>query len=104
MTEIQIKNHRAAELLGSQYAQSVGRVTYTIRQQFNEWLDSGLDPRLISKAINETAAAPMPSLRYLRAIVARYIKEGIKTSEQAAAPGSRLGGGYDIQKAMEGMY
>ena len=48
-------------------------------------INNGLQTSAILDAIEETAMAPRPSHYYFRAIVVRYMQEGILTQEQAEA-------------------
>lgn len=48
-------------------------------------IDNGMDPELISIAINDTAWAPRPTPAYFRGIVNRCWDNGIKTASAYAA-------------------
>lgn len=53
-----------------------------IRQYFGRLVRAGMEPAVIASAINATAWARFPTPYYMRAILQRYMAEGIMTEAQ----------------------
>ena len=65
------------------YAEVLGPLNSVKAHDIETAIDAGLDGSAIVDAINETAMARRPSHYYLRAVLRRYMAEGIFTAARA---------------------
>lgn len=63
------------------YEDYIGRLSRMAMQTLEAML-AATTPEVLVYAIKQTSMAPMPSLRYLQAIVQRCIAQGCKTAEE----------------------
>lgn len=67
------------------YVMSVGELNVMVASMLERFLRAGLEPLAVIHAIEETGMAMMPSPYYLRAILTRYVREGLHTLEDVLA-------------------
>ena len=67
--------------LYEQLFQSSG-IPWAIQQFFARLIRAGMEPGVIASAINDTAWARFPTPYYMRAILQRYLAEGVMTEAQ----------------------
>ena len=73
-------------------------------------LDDGIEAAVICYGLHEAAKAPSPSWRYAAAVIARCVREGIRTAadlstSQARAKSTRCSTGWpQARKVREQMY
>lgn len=72
------------EQLTPVYKQMFGtpNIPIAIAQYFARLIRAGMEPGVIASAINATAWARVPTPYYMRAILQRYMAEGIMTEQQ----------------------
>lgn len=75
-------NMQLEQLVGP-YRDVFGRgIPVAVGQYFVRLMKAGMEPAVIASAINATAWARVPTPYYMRAILQRYLAEGIMTEAQ----------------------
>ena len=72
------------ELIRQYYVEILGPINAWKARDIELSIHAGMDASAILDAIEQTAMARRPSHYYLRAILRRYMSEGITTAEKAA--------------------
>lgn len=70
--------------IGRSYEDAIGSpMSVSVAKYIDLLLDGGMDPGLILDAIDQTAWAPRPSPHYLRAVLQRYLLDGLSNALEA---------------------
>ena len=69
------------EVIRDYYTQILGNFNGIVAADLSRFLAAGIRPPVILDALEITARAPRPSFYYLRAILERYLDEGVRTME-----------------------
>ena len=76
----------AREEISLAYFESLGRdIPRYCQVIVDEMLDDGIEAAVICYGLHEAAKAPSPSWRYAAAVIARCIRDGIRTAADLAA-------------------
>lgn len=101
----------AREEISLAYFESLGRdIPRYCQVIVDEMLDDGIEAAVICYGLHEAAKAPSPSWRYAAAVIARCVREGIRTAadlstSQARAKSTRCSTGWpQARKVREQMY
>ena len=101
----------AREEISLAYFESLGRdIPRYCQVIVDEMLDDGIEAAVICYGLHEAAKAPSPSWRYAAAVIARCVREGIRTAEdlstsQARAKSTARSTGWpQARKVREQMY
>ena len=73
------------EIIRQQYNQVIGELNCVKAWDIERAIQNGIEVSAILDALEQTAMAPRPSHYYFRAIIVRYMQEGITTAEKAEA-------------------
>lgn len=80
----------AREEISLAYFESLGRdIPRYCQVIVDEMLDDGIDAAVICYGLHEAAKAPSPSWRYAAAVIARCVREGIRTAEDLSTSQAR---------------
>lgn len=72
--------------IGRSYEEAIGApMSVNVARYLSLLLDGGMEPGLILDAIDQTAWAPRPSPYYLRAVLERYVLDGLTNAREAEA-------------------
>ena len=101
----------AREEISLAYFESLGRdIPRYCQVIVDEMLDDGIEAAVICYGLHEAAKAPSPSWRYAAAVIARCVREGIRTaadlstSQARAKSTARSIGWPQARKVREQMY
>ena len=101
----------AREEISLAYFESLGRdIPRYCQVIVDEMLDDGIEAAVICYGLHEAAKAPSPSWRYAAAVIARCVREGIRTaadlttSQARAKSTARSTGWPQARKVREQMY
>ena len=99
----------AREEISLAYFESLGRdIPRYCQVIVDEMLDDGIEAAVICYGLHEAAKAPSPSWRYAAAVIARCVREGIRTAEDLStsqAKSTRCSTGWpQARKVREQMY